>query len=230
VQNHDQVGNQPRGRRLSHAVDLESYKAACALLMLSPCTPLIFMGDEFAASTPFLYFTDHETALAALVTAGRAEEFREFWQSGGGMPDPQDESTFQLSKLSHEERDRRPQAGVLRLFRELLRIRRADAVLHAWDRWRMLTEAVGDAAVAIERWDDEGRRRLLIVNFGDAMEIDVGEQRWMGQARELLWRAVLCSAEERFSGPGVDLADVALQPGEPVSLPGRSAIRWLSEA
>jgi maltooligosyltrehalose trehalohydrolase len=233
IQNHDQVGNRPMGERLSHVIDLESYKAACALLMLSPCTPLIFMGDEFAASAPFLYFTEHETALAALVTAGRAQEFKEFWQAQGdrrtGMPDPQDESTFQISKLAHEERDRVPQAGVLRLFRELLRTRRADAVLRAWDRWRMLAEAVGDAAVAVERWDEDGRRRLLVVNFGEALDFVLDHQAWMGKARELMWRAVLCSAEARYSGPGVDLVDLTLEPGEVITLPAHSATRWTSQ-
>jgi maltooligosyltrehalose trehalohydrolase len=233
IQNHDQVGNRPTGERLGQMIDLERYKAASALLLLSPCTPLIFMGDEFAASSPFLYFTDHEKALAEKVAAGRADEFRAFWESHGAgssdVLDPQAKEAFLRSKIPLAERDRLPHSGVLRLFHELLLTRRADAVLRAWDRWRMLAESVSDAAIAIERWDDEGRRRLLIVNFGAELQIDLDDQAWLGQARELMWRAVFCTGEQRFAGPGVDLKLLALQVGEPAVLPARSATRWIAE-
>jgi hypothetical protein len=93
----------------------------------------------------------------------------------------------------------------------------------------MLAESVSDAAIAIERWDDEGRRRLLIVNLGAELQIDLDDQAWLGQARELMWRAVFCTGEQRFAGPGVDLKLLALQVGEPAVLPARSATRWIAE-
>src|SRR5690606_7489008 len=76
IQNHDQIGNRADGARLSHAIGAPEYRAVSALLLLAPQTPLLFMGQEWAASTPFLYFTDHNEELGRLVTQGRREEFK----------------------------------------------------------------------------------------------------------------------------------------------------------
>ena len=78
LQNHDQVGNRALGERLHHQIDPAAYRAATALLLCAPETPLLFMGQEWAASTPFLYFTDHPEALGRLVTEGRRQEFSGF--------------------------------------------------------------------------------------------------------------------------------------------------------
>jgi hypothetical protein len=83
--------------------------------------------------------------------------------------------------------------------------------------------------VAIERWDEEGRRRLLIVNFGDELEFDLALQDWMGHARGLAWRPVLCTSDAIFAGPGIDLESLTLEGGEVVMLPPRSATRWFAE-
>ncbi len=78
MQNHDQVGNRPFGERLHHQIDAERYAVASALLLFAPETPLLFMGQEFAASTPFLFFTDSPRELGRLVTEGRRAEFAGF--------------------------------------------------------------------------------------------------------------------------------------------------------
>ncbi|MDA8218876.1 MAG: malto-oligosyltrehalose trehalohydrolase, partial [Dehalococcoidales bacterium] len=104
LQNHDQVGNRAFGERLNHMLGRNLYATASALLLLVPETPLIFMGQEFAASTPFLYFTDHNPELGKLVTIGRREEFKRFSafsdpERREQIPDPQAEATFLRSKL-----------------------------------------------------------------------------------------------------------------------------------
>jgi maltooligosyltrehalose trehalohydrolase len=104
LQNHDQVGNRATGDRLHHRVDRASWRAASVVLLTSPMTPLLFMGQEWAASTPFLYFTDLEPDLGALVTEGRRKEFGEFpeFSDPAGrarIPDPQAVSTFAASRL-----------------------------------------------------------------------------------------------------------------------------------
>ncbi len=233
LQNHDQVGNRPFGRRLSQLIDLERYKAACALLLLVPCTPLMFMGDEFAASTPFLYFIDHEPELARNLLAGRRAEFKDFWASRAPEwrhdADPQAEETFLQSRLDLSERGKPPHDGVYRLWRELLRLRREDPVLSKQDRWQLLAEAPGPALVGVERWDEAAERRLLLVNFGAEALFDIGEQSWLGESAQVAWQPLLATAEERFSGPGADLNALRLRPGAPIELPPGCAALWRAD-
>ncbi|OGO52051.1 MAG: malto-oligosyltrehalose trehalohydrolase, partial [Chloroflexi bacterium RBG_16_68_14] len=180
VENHDQVGNRPHGQRLFNLVGLESFKAAAALLLLSPCVPLIFMGDEFAASTPFFYFSDYAEGLGEQIAAGRFDAFA--WlrvepdERRSVIPDPQAEETFLQSKLDLGERHQPRHDGVYALYRELLRLRREDSVLRRQDRGHLLAEAPAPGLVGVARWDGEGHRRLLLVNFGQAVAFDVGEQ------------------------------------------------------
>ena len=128
LQNHDQVGNRALGERLHQLADLAAYRAAAALLLLSPETPLLFMGQEWAASTPFLYFTDHHEELGRLVTEGRRREFERFPAFSDAaarmkIPDPQDAATFEASRLRWDEVDREPHAAMRRLHRALIALR-----------------------------------------------------------------------------------------------------------
>lgn len=129
ISNHDQIGNQAFGQRLNTVVSAAAYRAASALLCLVPYTPLILMGQEWGASSPFQYFTDHAPHLGHLVTEGRREEFSGFAAfrdpvARAKIPDPQDEETFLRSKLRWEEIAEEEHAGVLRLYREILKLRR----------------------------------------------------------------------------------------------------------
>jgi maltooligosyltrehalose trehalohydrolase len=120
LQNHDQVGNRAFGDRLHHVIDPAAWRAVSALWLLLPETPLLFMGQEWAASAPFLYFTDHGAELGDLVTVGRRREFSRFSAFSdvavrATIPDPQSESTFRASRLDWNERDREPQQAGVRL-------------------------------------------------------------------------------------------------------------------
>ena len=125
LQNHDQVGNRASGERTSSLMSVDRLKIGAALVLTSPFVPMIFQGEEWAASTPFLYFTDHEPELGRLVSEGRKSEFAAFGWDPGDIPDPQDESTFMRSKLDWEERSRDPHAELLEWHRELIRLRAA---------------------------------------------------------------------------------------------------------
>jgi maltooligosyltrehalose trehalohydrolase len=134
VENHDQIGNRAFGTRLDHDASAEALRAATEVLLFLPATPLLFMGQEWAASSPFLFFSDHDAELGPLVSRGRREEFKRFRAfSDPGIratiPDPQDSATFEASKLRWEERDREPHRSVLRSVRAALRRRRHDPVL-----------------------------------------------------------------------------------------------------
>ncbi|MHB2016442.1 MAG: alpha-amylase family glycosyl hydrolase [Candidatus Xenobia bacterium] len=157
LQNHDQVGNRGFGERLHHlpGVDVDRWMAASALLLLLPATPLLFMGQEWAASTPFQYFTDHHEPLGHMVTAGRRREFSQFAAfSGREIPDPQKEETFLRSSLDWTEREHEPHRTVLQQTRELLHLRRP------WPGARARVLSADALAV-------EGDDRLLLVQFGD---------------------------------------------------------------
>lgn len=125
AQNHDQIGNRARGERLSQIVDIERAKVAAALAILSPYVPMLFQGEEWAASTPFQYFVDFsdDPELAAAVSAGRRSEFGEFnWDAE--FPDPQAKTTFQQSKLNWDELVDVPHRHMLAWYKALVALRR----------------------------------------------------------------------------------------------------------
>ena len=154
ISNHDQVGNRAQGERLHHDVSDAAYRAASALLLFLPQLPLLFMGQEWCASTPFLYFTDHGEELGRAVTEGRAEEFKDF--PFADVPDPQDPETFARSKLRWDELAGPPYSATLRLYRDLL----------AW-RKRLSGEVDVDASTSGGLVLHRGRHRLLIALTGN---------------------------------------------------------------
>jgi maltooligosyltrehalose trehalohydrolase len=219
LQNHDQIGNRCFGTRLTEIVGLELYKAAYALLLLMDETPLIFMGDEFAASTPFLYFVDHTAELAALTAQGRETAFAAFWAAGAHdsreSPDAQAESSLLASKLDWGERGKAAHDGVLRMFRELLSLRRKGMPLRLAASSRFTAEAVSEDVLVVERMHrDDGQ--LVAVNFGNTAQL----------VRQAVWSPILSTAETRFAGPGIDLSSLWIAPGSPIHLPPKSTTVW----
>jgi maltooligosyltrehalose trehalohydrolase len=167
LQNHDQVGNRAFGERLHHQVDLAAYRAATTLLLCAPETPLLFMGQEWAASTPFLYFTDHPETLGRLVTEGRRHEFRGFQQFRepelrDRIPDPQAAGTFEASRLRWAERGREPHASVLRLYEALLTLRRTAAALYD-PSGTVRVEVLDDDSLGLRRDTGDQQHALLAI-------------------------------------------------------------------
>jgi malto-oligosyltrehalose trehalohydrolase len=128
VQNHDQIGNRALGERISALAPDDAVRAATAVLLLAPAIPLLFMGEEWAASTPFLFFSDFGAELGQAVTEGRRREFAA-WPSFSDpatrarIPDPQDAATMRASVLKWEERGDPPHASMLKFHEELLALR-----------------------------------------------------------------------------------------------------------
>jgi len=127
AQNHDQVGNRAKGERLNALVTPGRVKIAAALVMTGPFVPLIFQGEEWAASSPFLYFTDHDKELGQLVFEGRKREFAAFGWRPEEIPNPQAERTFARSKLKWDEIAEPEHAGMLGWYRELIALRRSES-------------------------------------------------------------------------------------------------------
>ncbi len=125
-QNHDQVGNRAKGERLEHVTDIARAKIAAALTFAAPFLPMLFQGEEWAASSPFQYFTDHEDQeLARLVSEGRKKEFGAFGWDPDDVPDPQVASTFLDSKLHWEELAQPKHADMLDWYKRLIALRKA---------------------------------------------------------------------------------------------------------
>ena len=224
IQNHDQVGNRPFGERLHHEINADRYRVASALLLFAPETPLIFMGQEFAASTPFLYFTDHPPELGRLVTEGRREEFAGFRafddpEVRETIPDPQDEMTFLRSKLNLAEREQHP--GVLELYRTMLWLRRTDPVLQVPDLRQTAAWSPNAQVVVVHRWNG-GDHRVLVANFGQSITMPEALFEKVPGGLSSGWSLELQTAESRFGGRD---HRVALEGEPPVSLsiPARTA-------
>jgi maltooligosyltrehalose trehalohydrolase len=124
AQNHDQIGNRAQGERLAQLVNDDQLKIAAALLFTSPFVPMLFQGEEWAASSPFLYFADHQDPeLARAVSEGRRQEFAAFGWNPDDVPDPESPETFRRSKLNWQERENEPHATILDWHRRLIRLR-----------------------------------------------------------------------------------------------------------
>lgn len=161
ISNHDQVGNRALGERLHQLISPAAYRSLSALLCLSPYTPLIFMGQEWGASTPFLYFTDHSGDLGRKITEGRRKEFASFEEfdeksEQDRIPDPQEPGTFLASKLKWEEISNDPHAQILRLYKDCLRIRAKHTEYRPADRKHWVVTELDWGTVAIHyRLKDE---------------------------------------------------------------------------
>ena len=204
IQNHDQVGNRAFGDRLTESVPLPVYRAASALLLLSPYTPLLWMGQEWAATTPFQYFTDHPEELGKRVTEGRRKEFGKFSAFADPavrerIPDPQAVSTFRNSKVRWDEAERMPHAGVRALYRELLRLRRTHPALRRRDRESFAAAALGEHGIALRRTGPDGAALLLVVSLQGALSVDLGAMQET-RAPADRWELLLSSEEARFGG------------------------------
>jgi maltooligosyltrehalose trehalohydrolase len=207
IQNHDQVGNRAFGGRLGQDVPLPLYRAASAVLLLSPYTPLLWMGQEWHASSPFLYFTDHPEELGRQVTEGRRQEFSRFAafsdpETREGIPDPQAEETFRRSKLSWEERNAQPHAGVLALYRELLKLRRLHPALAERGRASFAVACVAPGVLALRRTGGKDAAVLLVASFEGAAQVDLARTFETRSPGGKPWKVWLWSEEVRFAGEG----------------------------
>jgi maltooligosyltrehalose trehalohydrolase len=125
IQNHDQVGNRAVGDRISHISGVQRAKIAAAMFLLSPFVPMLFQGEEWAATSPFQYFADHQDPeLARMVSQGRRKEFSAFGWDPASIPDPEDPATFEASKLKWDETMQPGHAEMLEWYHTLIRLRR----------------------------------------------------------------------------------------------------------
>ncbi|MBC5786192.1 malto-oligosyltrehalose trehalohydrolase [Ramlibacter sp. USB13] len=206
LQNHDQVANSARGQRLHQLTSPGRFRALTALMLLTPCTPLLFMGQEFAASAPFLYFARHEDELNTLIRKGRHEfltQFPNIASEDGGklLAVPADEETFRRCKLDHGERERN--AHVVALHRDLLRLRREDPVFSRCDAQRMHGAVLGPEAFLLRFLDEAGDDRLLVVNLGPTLPLYPMPEPLLAPPAGCRWQLLWNSEDPRYGGNGM---------------------------
>lgn len=206
LQNHDQIGNRARGERLNHLVDTGRFMLGSALVFASACIPMIFQGEEWAASSPFQYFTDHQDEeLGKAVVTGRREEFAAFGWDPGDIPDPQDPATFERSKPLWEELEHEPHTSVLAWYKGLIRLRRELPVLKDGSLSQILISYHEE-----EQWLAMNRGPVMVVcNFSrHSRRIGIYD----GQKREVLLtsRSGVVYREDSITLPG-ETAAILLQ-------------------
>ncbi len=170
LQDHDQVGNRAVGDRINETITPSQQAAAAALYLLSPYTPMLFMGEEWAASTPFPFFSELGPELGPMVTAGRKREFsRMGWDTP--VPDPQAESTMQSAVLQWDERSRHAHARMLDWYRLLIQIRHAQPDILDPNLSRTTVEVQDDDTIVMRR----GRVVVAATRATDrSVELDLG--------------------------------------------------------
>jgi maltooligosyltrehalose trehalohydrolase len=205
IQNHDQVANSLRGNRIHLLTSPGRCKAMTALLLLGPGTPMLFQGEEFAASAPFLYFADHHSELAGLVATGRRAFVEQFpsaasEESKAYFPDPEKEDTFQCCKLDFAERE--THAELYELHRDLIKLRQEDPVFRRPQIGGIDGAVLGPEAFALRFFSNHGDDRLLLVNLGIDLRLNYLPEPLLAPIEGKAWKMKWSSEDPRYGGGG----------------------------
>jgi maltooligosyltrehalose trehalohydrolase len=223
LDNHDQVANSGRGLRCHTMTSPGRFRAMSALLLLGPQTPLIFQGQEFGASTPFYYFADHREELARSVREGRREFLRQFRslarpEMQSYLPDPADPGTFIRSKLNLAERELH--RTVYRMYRDLIALRRSDAVFSQGMRNDMDGAVLGPESFVLRFFGEGEAERLLIINLGRDLHLEPAPEPLIAPPAGSYWDILWTSEDPVYGGRGTALWDR----DERWWIPGHSAV------
>lgn len=214
-QNHDQIGNRRDGKRLSSLLPFEALKLAAGAVLLSPYIPLLFMGEEYAETSPFLYFTSFsDVKLVKAIRKGRKEEFRAFqWQSE--PPDPQRLESFLQSRLRWDDRLKGKSTVMLEFYRRLIQLRRTAPSLSRSEKENLDVRTWEDEKILLlHRWHQE-HHVCIIMNF-NSEDVRISVSFPDGK-----WLRVLDSSARQWWGPGHSLPD-QVQKERRLSIPAMS--------
>ena len=213
VQNHDQVANGSRGRRLSTLVGHPAHAVAATLLLTSPNLPLLFMGEEFAERAPFRYFISHsDEVLVDAVREARRRALAELGEDLGELADPQADATFQACKLDWSLVEQAPHAQMLALYRELIALRRREACLaNCRKDLTRVRSSETDRWIVIERADPSGQLALVACNLRDTAN------RVPCTGLSGSYRLALATDDPRYGGTPAPPPSLALS-GDPMTL------------
>ena len=229
LENHDQVANSAFGQRLHQVSSPSQYRALTAWMLLGPATPMLFQGQEYCSSKPFVYFADHEQQLADAVSEGRVEFLAQFPSLTDplvvkALPSPSGERTFQASKLDFRERERHRAAYALH--RDLLALRRDDAVLARAGTYRPEGAVLGPRTFLLRYIDRERGDRLLVVNLDVDLDFAPVREPLLAPPRGATWRMAWSSESPEYGGHGTPPLDV----DQKWTMPANSAMFFVSES
>jgi maltooligosyltrehalose trehalohydrolase len=228
LENHDQVANTPFGRRLAQIASPARLRALTALMLLGPATPMLFQGQEFGSSAPFLYFADHNEELNESIRSGRREFLSQFPSVHdpeviAALPAPADRATFERSRLNLAERDTNTE--ILSLHRDLLHLRRTDPVLRAAGSVAVDGAVLAAGAFLLRFRGGSDGDRLLLVNLGCDLDLRPVPEPLLAPPAGSRWTLQWSSASARYGGDGTP----ALRVHSHVYIPGDAAILLRSE-
>ncbi|PZR76315.1 MAG: malto-oligosyltrehalose trehalohydrolase [Chthoniobacterales bacterium] len=224
LENHDQVSNSAQGVRMRFESSPGSYRAMTALLLLGPWTPLLFQGEEFGASTPFVFFTDvGDENLRDAIRGGRFDFLAQFPSLATAkvqraLPDPTARETFEQCKLDFAERE--SQAQFYDLHRDLIRLRREDSRFQKQIPGGVDGAVLGDRSFVLRYFGERNDERLFIVNLGPPQPLIPSPEPLLAPPFGFQWDVIWSSDDTRYGGPGTakPFSD------EGWSLPGEAAI------
>jgi maltooligosyltrehalose trehalohydrolase len=227
IENHDQVANSGRGERMHQLTSPGRYRAITAFLLLAPGTPMLFQGQEFASSSPFYFFADHEHRLRGLVWEGRIQslwQFRSLSQAEMRpyLPDPGDPATFERSKLDFSERQ--SHAEIYQLHKDLLRLRREEPVFLAQRSGGLDGAVLAEEATLLRYFGGSigrpGDDRLLIVNLGRDLKLDPAPEPLLAPPEDRVWELLWSSEAPCYGGAGTPTVDSGIG----WRIPGHAAV------
>ena len=223
LQNHDQIANSSLGLRAHLLTSAGRYRALTAVLLLGPGTPMLFQGQEFAASNPFFYFADFAGDLARRTRQGRAAFLSQFPSLAhpdmqARLPDPADPETFARSKLDLAERQRH--AAIYALHYDLLQLRREDAVFRAQRHGGLDGAVLGPEACVLRYFGARGDDRLLLVNLGRDLHLHPAPEPLLAPPEGMHWQLLWSSEDPRYGGGGT----APLEDEENWHIPGHAAV------
>lgn len=204
TQNHDQIANTALGHRLHALTSPGRLKAMTTVMLLAPGTPMLFQGQEFAATTPFLYFADHKPELMRAIYHGRAGFLHQFPSLRApdmdGVLVPDQQEAFERSILDFA--DRVTNAHIYRLHRDLLRLRREDPTIRVQRAGVLDGAVVGTEALVLRWFGEKGDDRLLLVNFGAELDLTPAPEPLLAPPCQKRWEKVLGTDDEVYGGLG----------------------------
>ncbi len=228
IQNHDQVANTARGERPNILAPRGNYNALTALLLLGPNTPMLFQGQEFGATTPFLYFSDHKAELSKVVKEGRCTFLAQFRSLA--LPevqpvfrDPGNPSTFEASKLDFSERQKN--ARVYALHKDLIALRRSDPVFRQQRKGAIDGAVLAPNTFVLRFFGGANGDRLLLVNLGRDLHVDPSPEPLLAPLSGCCWNVIWSSEHPDYGGYGTYPPDTS----DNWRVPGYSAVVLATE-
>jgi maltooligosyltrehalose trehalohydrolase len=228
LENHDQVANSATGERLWQLTSPGRHRALTALVLLGPWTPMLFQGQEWNASAPFLFFADHDAQLGALVRKGRADFLAQFARVRSpeireALADPGARATAAACKLDWSEATRGRHARILELHRDLLQLRRTDPIIAAQGEGGVEIDGavLGPEALALRYFGPGGDDRLLVINLGRDLPLAPASEPLLGPPPGQRWAVTWSSESGRYGGTGTPPID---RDGARWTVPGMTAV------